>query len=88
MKIFSGRHVINTGGFFLKAPSPKFGDFWGGMFFLNKIVNFWFYEIKKILVRIWDKRGPLGQLSPPPIHHFRPQVKILKFQKCPKSHHF
>ena len=47
--------------FTVDPPPPqkkkkKKGVFWAGRSeFWDKIVNFWFYDIKKILTRIWDR---------------------------------
>ena len=67
------------------SPRRRFGG--GGMFFFEKIINFWFYEIKKILLGIWDKTNSLGQLSA--THRlFSATNRILKFQKFAKFCHF
>jgi hypothetical protein len=55
MVAISPRHLIIIGTFFVTPPSllpPKICDFGGGISVLNKIVNFRFYEIEELLVKI------------------------------------
>ena len=49
------RHLIN-----LHPPSQKKWPFWGGVRFWNIFMNFWVWNTKKILVRLWGKADVLG----------------------------
>jgi hypothetical protein len=64
---------------FTPPPPPQKGLFWGGKFW-NSFINFWVWDTKNILERLWGKADVLGYLSANSFH-FRLFYDIGKFKK-------
>ncbi len=47
--LFSASHITIIGTYNLPPPPQKKAFFWGGMFFLNKVINVWLWVIKNFL---------------------------------------
>ena len=61
-------------------PTPKKGCFLGGVTFLDNFTNFWVWNKKNFLVRLWTKPELLGYKSAD-FCRFRSIYGYLKFKK-------
>ena len=80
---FSTRNYPDNEHFMVDPPPPPrvLAKTGGGSEFWDKIVNFGFYDLKKILVRIWD-RPDLPARYRPISGHYRPIFRFWNLKIC------